>query len=299
MLNYIEIILYFILPEVVFIWWLAKPFITQSDRFKFKIVYTIITVLICGNSYIFRDAKVYNVAIETYFYRTFQVIITTYWTVLCTRWTIHSMLLTKPNAIRFHITRFVPTFLFTALAIVGWEKGSSDVRLLCNYLPVIACIWFFAGMYITRCFATIAMSIIVPTAYFYYVDTVAIKNQVWYATNATFKWEIFVYYLLTNAIIVFASAAFDKSKAVLDLFYPQKQIDLKEHNLYTIIVNIIRLKRGLLSNEIDLPASTLEDFKQCVLLMQKVPSSRLFNLWVKLFSTGKFGDATLFAYYFK
>lgn len=78
--------------------------------------------------------------------------------------------------------------------------------------------------------------------------------------------ELLIYYIVVNGMIVFASAALDKSKAIIDLFYPRDSLDLRKNCEFVngTIANCKRIIKGLLSNEIDFHTSEYEDL-QCVI----------------------------------
>lgn len=298
MLSYNLFAFDYILPVLITLWWLTRPFLTNLDRFKIKILFILTVFISFINNYIFyckESVRRYDtsvnifdsMAVAKYLCISLQIIITSLWTFFCTRWTFHSFYLSKPSHIAFYFTRYFGIIVLAALIITGLTNGSSELKCLCGYLLGISCVWFFAGQYIYRRFPTIAISVIVPSLYFYYIDVFVCQNHVRPTNKLS---NSITHYFVFNGFIAFCSAAFDKSNAILNLFYPQDQLNLRNNSMFmtNIIDNIPRLIKGLLSDEIELPSEVIEDFKCCLAVLKKTKSAKLLNIWMKLLPSSNF-----------
>lgn len=291
---------YYITPPII-LWFLLLPFLDRHEKLKLLIVTAISTTVYALNAY-FNNITGYKknyyndpmdfeddyFHMEEYWYLhlILKIFTTFLWAFLCTRWTIQSFHLKRPNIAIFYFVRYLGVIVLGLLTLFGWAHNDPEMKSLCVYLPLIACIWYVAGLYITRRFFSIGIGVIVPALYFYYVGTRVIRNHSRHSDINTersvvnselmgsFRLIHFARYLLFSVIIVFSAAAFDKSKAVLNTFYSTECLDLGVNVSFKkrFFINGKRLFKGLLANEINFPKYVIDDIEVCVAIwMKSVP----------------------------
>lgn len=304
-LTYFQIIFYYIFIPLVLIRWLVNPFFPPWDQLKVKIVCSITILIVTINNYVFCTGnRVYqdkvvmftinSVPVDEYLRDGLQITLAALWTFLCTRWTIHSLFLYKPSSFTFYLTRYSVIVALILISFLGPISTSAITRLACRFAPIICCVWFVAGQYITRRFFSVGVSILVPSLYFLFVDTIALKNNIWYTREVNSREqshvELFAYYVIVNGIVAFVSASLDKAKAVIDLYFPRYQLEMRRNCRFVdkFILNVKHLVKGLISDERSLPVSVFEDFQQCCACLKTPGKSSQLRFWARMLSSGKF-----------
>lgn len=305
-------LVYYLLPLLI-LWLPLVLFISRHEKLKLYIVIAISTIAYACSNYIkghMRSKKqsekeftqVICAYAEEYFYLILKIITTFLWTFLCMRWTIYSIYLKSPNVVIFHLVRYFGIISIGLLTLFVWAQRDPEIRRLCVYLPITACIWFVAGCYITRRFFLVGISVFVPTLYFYYIDVIPNHNRIKQLNKkpiliipllgASLHLVLLAHQFLFHVIIVFTAAAFDKSKTMLDTFYPTEYLDLRDSIGFKrkFIGNGRRLVKGLFANEIKFPASVIEDIEVCVTIFDRTTQHFPINIYV--FPSGEFYNCT-------
>lgn len=278
---------YLVFLPLISLYVLLLPFINRFDKLKVLVVITAYIFALSWNQLISNltskyDSKkllihhINSIPFKKTIYVLCKIILISLWTVLCTRWTTYALHLKRPNLFIFYFTRYVGLFLLISLTIFGWTSPNKEINRLTSYLPIIACIWYCTGQYITRRFISVFISIFISTIYFQYVENIFVKNQVWFIKEQqcsplflfgySIKLEDFSRHLVFSTLIVFTSAAFDKAKAVLDIFYPREYLDLRKSVgfIKCFTMNTKRMIKGLLTDEIEFPAYINGDLEFCM-----------------------------------
>lgn len=314
MLTYMEVHLYYTLPPTIFLYLLYRPFISGFE--KIKIVTLCLLALVYttpwDNYIIYHKAWWYRkdavlgtigyVPIEEYIFFIIQTIFTSLWASCCSRWSLNSLFLRNTNRSKQWVHRYVTiTFLFT-IACCGWMHAIPATKtfyLGCITwwsLIVVIFVWYVAGSYIVHRYIPIVISVLVPTIYLCYVDLVALRARVWHINEET-SLEIFpiedlpieecTFFLVTNTIVVMGSAAFDKSKAVIDTYFTEpfpvgSNVCIKEqcYNYAKMLFT------GSLTNENSFDPQVIDDIETCIQVLDK--ASKSFSLAGNLFPNGKY-----------
>lgn len=318
MLTYLQIHFYYTLPPAIILWFLLRPIIGQFDKLKivilcaFALIYTTPwdNYIIYFKAWWYRKDAVIGtigfVPIEEYLFFVIQTTLTSLWTILCTRWAMHSLLLRKPSSrMKFYGKRYV---VLTALAILtsyGWFYGNPKSKMfylgaiMWWILPVVACIWYIAGHFISQRWKPILLSILMPSIYLCYVDIIALRDGVWHINESTsleilffndLPLEEIIFFFATNTVVVFGSMAFDKSKAILDTYFNDTTYRnvLRHSNSVKekLLVTARYLMNGSLTDEIDLSMEVIDDIVSCIKILDK--QSKSFSISANLFSNGNF-----------
>lgn len=295
---------YFALLPCVCLWWLTRPLMSHVDTFKVKVVCLIAVSLIFTNDWLFRRHSIpfrrnnaifqhEAIPIEDYFVMICQIISTLLWTFFCTRWSFHWIYLRKPNPISFYFIRYFGIFTIATIAVLGWTNGSAELKYLCGFLPPIACAWFVVGQYIIRRHPSTIVSVIIPSVFYYYIDVTDTQNQASVMSNKPISWNAMQlarlsYYVTINVLVVFLSAAIDKSKAVLNSYYPHEQfrIDNKSSFFGNMRRNKDRFLKGILTTELALSTEVFDDFICTFEVVNQLAAHKFFNMVKKLLQLG-------------
>lgn len=137
------------------------------------------------------------------------------------------------------------------------------------------------------------VSIVVPSIYLCWVDTFALREGIWHITEK-YSLEIFVvpdlpieeatFFTIINLLIVIATAAFDKSKSILDLYpnlYPVKPT-LKTGNFFSYLKQTLR---AFLTAECNLPREAVDDLRASISVLER--GSKSFTAAASAFDPGR------------
>lgn len=287
----LKLISYYSLPPFLCLWFLLKPLLGRFEKIKVLIVVALaISVIIPYKFVLNRNIRFLeesksvgffaSIPIEEYISCGLQAFTTAFWTLCCTRFTVHSFCLRNSNRYLFNFIRYSIACVLLSAAVCGWTNAHYGHKtfhlgfLMWWYLPFITCIWLFAGHFIRRQYVTVLISVAVPTIWYCLIDLFAVRKHVWRLDKNQYMGiyihdnlmlEDLISHLLLSILIVFASSAFDKSKAILDTFYPREQLEISKSLNFqnNLAINIKRLKKGLLTDEIDLPMDVIDDLENC------------------------------------
>ncbi|KAI9475521.1 MAG: Lycopene beta-cyclase [Benjaminiella poitrasii] len=252
MLTYMEVHLYYTIPVLGLLYWLLRPFHTSNDTLKYKFLVAIAfsTASLWDNYIVYHRAWSYcstcvtavigYVPLEEYMFFIIMTLMTVAFTNFIMRWHLPSFYI-KSNTSIFQtlIVRFVPITALLTITYKAWNLAIPDKPLfygsciLWYACPVLAWLWYTAGEYMLRRPIAVLLSILVPTVYLCWVDTVAIHAGTWDISmrTSTGKFvrahlpiEEFGFFLLINTVLVFATCALDRAFAILHLFnsHPQQ-----------------------------------------------------------------------------
>ncbi|KAI8944040.1 hypothetical protein F4801DRAFT_281317 [Xylaria longipes] len=229
---------------------ILKPLLTRVDLYK-----TLVLVLVAffatlpWDSYLIRrgiwtyppDAilgpRLFGIPAEELFFFIIQTYITTLLYILFNKPILHSQYLTNredssPKARRI---RSVGQLLLSAAILIGailvgkGGKGTYLGLILIWAGPFVLLTWTFSGYFLLRLpSACIAIPICVPTLYLWIVDELSLGRGTWAIESGTklgwclwgnLELEEAVFFLATNALIVFGLVGFDRGIAVVNTFH--------------------------------------------------------------------------------
>jgi 15-cis-phytoene synthase / lycopene beta-cyclase len=181
----------------------------------------------------------FAVPAEELFFFIIQTYLTSMLYLLLNKPILHAQFLTNREESSIHArrTRGIGQLLLLAGAVTGAilvRKGAEGTYLgliLAWACPFALLTWTFSGHFIIRLpLICIATPICLPTLYLWVVDELALGRGTWAIVSGTklgwclwgkLELEEAVFFLLTNALIVFGSIALDRALAVLDTFPDQ------------------------------------------------------------------------------
>lgn len=312
MLTYMQVHFYYTLPPTIILYLLTRPLIGNFDKIKFILLCALALIYTTpwDNYIIYHKAWWYRkdavigtigyVPIEEYLFFIIQTFFTAMWTSLCSRWSINSLYLHSSDRTQFHLTRYPVILVLSTIMIIGWMKAIPATKtfymgsILWWTLLVVILIWYMSGPYIAKRYKETIISILVPSIYLCYVDTIALRARVWHISEAT-SLEIFpidvlpieeiTFFFVTNLIVSFGSHACDKSKAVIDSYY-REPFRLGENISSTkrFVGYVKMLIGGSVCNECNFDPTVVEDLKTCIVVLNK--ASKSFSLAANCFSSG-------------
>lgn len=281
-----------ILPLIA-LWLVLRPFLSSSDKVKITILLLFgvtISAWMHFDVTFKTNKRTYPEHIRHFIYLCIQITITSLWSLICSRWTIHSLYL-QPT--RHKLMRNYVTWVLAMSVIVSWACADYKSLCFCNMwklLLIIAGAWHISGNYIMQRAISVTVSILIPAAYFSYLD-VSVKRSDGkigaeinlFSVNDAY----WIYCLLLNIIIVFIASTFDRTKAIVDTFYPCKRLHSSEKTdfLTPSYLTVRRFLNGLVMREADLPSTVIEDIRNCVKILEKKSQSCKFGAY--LFPNGK------------
>ncbi|KAI8991654.1 Lycopene beta-cyclase [Mycotypha africana] len=253
MLTYMEVHLYYTLPVLGLLLWLLKPFHSTEDNLKYKFLTLVAfsTASLWDNYIVYHRAWSYcpscvtavigYVPLEEYMFFIIMTLMTVAFTNLVMRWHLHSFFI-KPDTplIQSLMIRLIPIAGLLAISYKAWITAVPGKSLfygsciLWYACPVLALLWFGAGEYMLRRPIAVLTSIIVPTVFLCWVDTVAIGAGTWDISLRTstgkmvlphLPVEEFMFFLLINTVLVFATCAIDRTQAIIHLY----KVDRYQH----------------------------------------------------------------------
>ncbi|MBW0530426.1 hypothetical protein O181_070141 [Austropuccinia psidii MF-1] len=268
LLTYRFFHLIFTLPPTILFHFILKPMWSSRDSFRILFLSVIATSYsLPWDSYIISNKAwgypswsvlftVFKVPIEEIFFFIIQTVITTYIYTLLTIPIIPALYIqSKPNNLEFNspnlwkLIRWGPSIGFCFLTILSWCSCQPATKLF--YLtcigfwasPVCAGLWAIAGDHILQRPRSISLSILIPTLYFSFCDTVAIRHGTWFISNHTstgifvtphLPIEELIFFFITNLLIVFGLAGIEKFDAIIDtwpeLFSPKNPFQSPSHH---------------------------------------------------------------------
>ncbi|KAI8975962.1 phytoene synthase [Pilobolus umbonatus] len=246
MLTYMEVHLYYTVPVLFLLFYLLKPFHSSNDTLKyyFLLFMAVSTASVWDNYIVYHKAWSYcptcvvavigYVPLEEYMFFGIMTLMTVAFTNLVMRWKIPSFYL-RPQTpfLQTILVRFVPMVGLLTIAYKAWNLAIPGKSLfyggciLWYVCPVLALLWYGAGEYMIRRFPSVLLSITLPTLYLCWVDKVAISAGTWDISLRTstgkmvvphLPVEEFMFFLLINVVLVFATCAVDRAQAIVYLY---------------------------------------------------------------------------------
>ncbi|EGG10156.1 uncharacterized protein MELLADRAFT_94543 [Melampsora larici-populina 98AG31] len=240
----------FTLPPTLTLFGVLRPILSPADSFRYSFL-TVVAVLytLPWDSYIIHHkawtyapwavtATIFGVPIEEVFFFIIQTFLTGYLYNIFTFPILPSLyLLPKPNSFPikypklWSFLRWSPTYLFGGFSILSWFKSKPNTHefyITCIgfwALPVCCFLWTIAGDHILLRPTSIIYSILLPTLYLCAIDIIALRRGIWSISIPTslgiFVWpdlpiEEAFFFLITNTILVFGLAAFEKIEAIIN-----------------------------------------------------------------------------------
>ncbi|KAI8088750.1 lycopene cyclase [Halteromyces radiatus] len=251
MLSYMEVHLYYTLPVVGFLLLGLRPFYTSQDRLKYYFLCGVAfsTAAPWDNYIVFHRAWWYcprcviavigYVPLEEYMFFIIMTLMTVSFTNLVMRWHLPTFYL-KSTLSSFHskCIRYIPMLAFLTIAVKAWFAAVPDTPffygacILWYVCPVFALLWYGASEYICRRWKGVMISVIVPTLYLCWVDTIAISAGTWHISERTstrhflfshLPLEEAVFFFMINIVLVFATCAIDRAYSILHLYNINRQ----------------------------------------------------------------------------
>lgn len=242
------------------------------------------------------------VPIEEYCFFVIQTILTTLWTTLCSRWTLHSLHLKNYNRHQFNVIRFGGIAVALLLIVTGLKHAVPATKTF--YLgcmtswafAVVILLWYMSGSYIVNRFRVTVLSILVPSIYLCYVDLVALRARVWHINEAT-SLEIFpvkdlpleevLFFFFSNSIVALGSHAFDKSKAIFDTYFEEPfPIGSNVSGVKRFFSYIKLIMEGSVCDDYKLDPTAISDIETCIVVLGK--ASKSFSMAANCFPNGEY-----------
>lgn len=315
MLTYLEVNLCYLLPPTVVLCLLLRPFISDFDKFKLvsltglAIVYTTLwsSFMVYHKAWWYCKRAVINthahVPIEEYLFFILQTIFTTLWTILCTRWTFHSLFLKRTS--QFQVIRFGVIVVLALLMYVGWINAIPATKtfymgsILCWNSLIFIILWYLSGPYVCKRWKVTLISNIVPSIYLCYVDVIIQRAHILSINEATslgicpiesLPLEKIAFILSTNILIVFVSHTLDKSKAIIDTYYTEPFAIASNVSTRKRIFGYIKiLCEYSLYNQQKYDSSVISDIETCLNVHTK--RGKVLNLL--FFRSGNFTNCAI------
>ncbi|KAI0551365.1 hypothetical protein F4679DRAFT_136364 [Xylaria curta] len=228
---------------------ILRPLLTRVDVYKtsFLIVVAFFATLPWDSYLIQRgvwtyppDAivglRLFGIPAEELFFFIIQTYITTLLYILFNKPILHSQYLTnrEDSSSKARWIRTAGQLLLSVAILIGailvakGGKGTYLGLILIWAGPFVLLTWSLSGFFLLKLpSACVAIPIFVPTIYLWIVDELALGRGTWAIESGTkLGWclwgdlevEEAVFFLVTNALIVFGLVGFDRGMAVLDTF---------------------------------------------------------------------------------
>ncbi|XP_074594288.1 uncharacterized protein LOC141849730 [Brevipalpus obovatus] len=309
MWTYADVHIYLTLPIILFEWLLLRPFLNVFDTLKvvfvcaMALIYTIPwdNYIVYHNAWSYPGNRVLGVIgwvpYEEYAFFIIQTVLTLLWTTMLMRWRIPCLFF-NCNKRSYSIIRWIPMLVFIAAASYGAARGIPGTKtfyigsLFWWIFPVITFMWYGAGNYLVQRGWSSLISIVVPTAYLWWVDIFSMSEGIWHIEEAA-SLEIFpvnglpieeaLFFFFVNTLIVLAYCAFDKAKTIIDLHpdrYPVKP-SLSSNNFFSYMKQLFL---AFLATECALPKENLDDLKVSISVLEK--GSKSFTAAASAFDSG-------------
>ncbi|XP_044011143.1 bifunctional lycopene cyclase/phytoene synthase-like [Aphidius gifuensis] len=312
MLTYIDVHLIYTLPVIFILSLITWPFINRTEIFKIILISTLAviyttpwdTYVIYNGAWTYPPDRVLAVIgwvpIEEYMFFIIQCIITTLWSLLCSRWTIPCFSFNY-NKKSYQLIRWIPIILMGIITIIGYKlaiPGQHTFYIGCILwwsCPVLAFMWYGAGNFFIKKIFSSLIAIIIPTLYLWRVDQIALKDNVWHI-NEKMSLNIFpiddlpieeaLFFFLTNLFIVMGVHCCDKARGIIDTY--TQQFPIKFNIKWNFICQMFR---AFLISEYSLSSIVVDDIKNSANVLSI--ASKSFNTAGYFFQTGIRLDLTI------
>jgi 15-cis-phytoene synthase/lycopene beta-cyclase len=227
----------------------ARPLLSRLDLVRIAFIITIaVTATIPWDSYLIRtgvwtypeDAvlglTIFSIPAEELFFFFIQTYITALLYIICNKPVLHAQYLDNAQTRPAWVKRgqLLGQAILASLAIGGGYLVAHDGDgtymglILAWACPFALITWSLTGdMILSMPWTSTVGPIMVPTMFLWYVDELSLRSGVWTIETGTkightlygsLEMEEAVFFLVTNTLIVFGIAAFDKAVAVCDVF---------------------------------------------------------------------------------
>lgn len=310
MLTYMQVHLFYTLPPTIILYLLIRPLITSFDRIKiltlciFAVIYTTPwdNYIIYHKAWWYRKGAVIGtigyVPIEEYMFFIIQTILTSLWTICCSRWTLHSLYLRSSKSLKFQLMKYVGIVLMASAILWGWLNAIPATKsfYLCSIvwwsLLIVVLLWYIASTHIVHRYQQILFSAVFPSLYLCYVDVIALRARVWHINEKT-SLEVFVvdelpieeviFFFVTNFIVVMGAAGFDKAKAIIDTYGKES---LQSNSKLGYLCNIKMLVKAAICQDHKLDSTVVDDLATCIDILDE--GSKTFSVAANCFPNGNF-----------
>lgn len=178
--------------------------------------------------------SLFSIPVEELFFFVVQTYITSLIYILCNKPILHAQYIDTPASRpawirRGHVLGQVALVSLTGLGGILIRKGGEGTYLgliLAWACPFLLLTWSLtAPMLLALPWPATVVPIMVPTLYLWFVDELSLRQGVWTIETGTklgkqlfgsLELEEAIFFLITNTLVVFGIAAFDKAVAVCD-----------------------------------------------------------------------------------
>lgn len=246
--DYALVHLKYTIPPAIVLTLLSRPLIARLDVYKIVFLITIAVVSTTPwDSYLIRtgiwsypsDAilgpKLFDIPLEEFFFFVIQTYNTTLLYLLFSKPTFHPTYLRyEKNGDPWKYYKLggqgvMALALKRGISLVKEEKEGMYLGLILTWaVPFLLLLWSLAYQFIIGLpWTNTVLPIVLPTLYLWIVDTLALRRGTWVIESGTklglhlwphLEIEEAVFFLLTNALIVFGLVAFDNAVAILHAF---------------------------------------------------------------------------------
>ncbi|KAK1492246.1 squalene/phytoene synthase [Colletotrichum tamarilloi] len=237
------------IPLAGLLTFISYPLFTRLDVVRTLFIVTIaFTATIPWDSYLIRTGiwtyppnavlgpTLYDIPIEELFFFVIQTYITAQLYIILNKPVLHAQYLNSPATLPQWIKTAKPLgqlALFSSVVLGAWLIAKEGEGTYLGLILVWACSFALLTWTITAQFilalplACTALPILLPTIYLWVVDEMALGRGTWAIESGTklelklfgsLEIEEATFFLVTNMLIVFGVAAFDKAVAVCDAF---------------------------------------------------------------------------------
>ncbi|KAI0802455.1 hypothetical protein GGR55DRAFT_446743 [Xylaria sp. FL0064] len=247
--EYVFVHLIYTIPLAGVLTVILRPLLSRLDLYK---IFALITIAFFAtlpwDSYLIRHGvwtyppdtiigpRLLGIPAEELFFFIIQTYITTLVYILLNKPVLHAQFLTnydESSPTTRRIRRVGQLLLYVGIitgAILVFKGGAGTYLglILIWAGPFLALTWTFSGFFLLKLpSACIAIPICLPTLYLWVVDELALGRGTWAIESGTkLGWRLWgsleveeaVFFLVTNTLIVFGLAGFDRGMAVLDTF---------------------------------------------------------------------------------
>ncbi|KAI1800875.1 Squalene/phytoene synthase-domain-containing protein [Daldinia bambusicola] len=247
--DYALVHLKYTIPPACLLTFILKPLLTKLDLYKtLTLILVAFFTTLPWDSYLIRhgiwtyppDAIagpcLFGIPLEELFFFVIQTYITSMLYILLNKPVLHAQYLTNRNdsspksrRIRAVGQIILVGCIITSISLVKTGGPGTYLGLVLIWAcPVVLLTWSLSGYFLIKLPLTcIALPIIIPTVYLWIIDEFALGRGTWAIESGTklgwclwgsLELEEAVFFLLTNALIVFGLVAFDRGLAVLYTF---------------------------------------------------------------------------------
>lgn len=239
----------FTIPLAIVLSYAAHPLLTRLDYVRILFLVTVaVTATIPWDSYLIRTGvwtypedgvlgyTLWSIPAEELFFFVVQTVITSLLYVLFTKPVLLAQYLnsreTTPAWVR--VAKRAGQLSLVAATVGGgyliWQQGDGTYMglILAWACPFLLVTWSLTGeVILSMPWASSLIPIALPTLYLWIVDELSLSQGVWTIESGTkLNYQLFgsleieeaIFFLITNILVVFGIAAFDKAVAVCDAF---------------------------------------------------------------------------------